>query len=563
MTRRKFDNQFNREVAELRSKTVSREETRPLKPIIEQQTDDVAGLAFRFPAPERALPQQKKELAALEYRSEHQQRSQPGISGKLDGSQWIELDSSTSEQQHQPQQACNVSTAHRPRLVEPTNPDPSAGDSDGDDEKDDTFVIHTSLLIPGKGDPAKDFSVVTGSGKIVYVGLSANLPKNYQQAPSTHVPVLMPGLWDCHVHLIGSDSLSYSAFTLTSQATAGARLARSVHDILMSGFTSVRDLGGYAPEIAMVVNEGTIPGPNIYSAGSALSQTAGHGDTFELPIGFVWSRCGVGYGTGNGDDVACRPLCVADGVDECRKAVRLMIRRGAKVIKMLASGGVLSRDDDPKLQQFSDEELNVIVEEAARMDRIVAAHVHGKAGIMAAIRAGCKTLEHGTYLDEEAVNLMLEKDVMLIATRLIVTEAVKHKDLLGPEQRKKMLETAKYHKKAYGLAIKKGVKCALGTDLGVSIPGQPLSHGSSGAELLYAVEAGMTPLQAIEAATANGPATLGPMAPLSGQIKEGYDADLIGLEKNPIGDMGLFRDVRNITHVWKGGKLFKDTSMYP
>ena len=564
MTRRKVDNQSDREVAELHSKIESHEGSRPLKAIIEQQNDDAAGLASRFSAPERALPQQKKELAALEYRSEYQQESQPGTSGKLDGSQWKQLDSSTSEQQYQPQQAYNVSAAHRPRLVEPINSDPSAADADGDDEEThDTFVIHTSLLIPGIGNPAKDSSVVTGSGKIIYVGLSANLPKKYQKAPSTHVPVLMPGLWDCHVHLIGSDSISYSAFTLTSQATAGARLARSVHDILMSGFTSVRDLGGYAPEIAMVVNEGTIPGPNIYSAGSALSQTAGHGDTFELPIGFVWSRCGVGYGSGNGDDVACRPLCVADGVDECRKAVRLMIRRGAKVIKVLASGGVLSRDDDPKLQQFSDEELNVIVEEAARMDRIVAAHVHGKPGIMAAIRAGCKTLEHGTYLDEEAVDLMLEKDVMLIATRLIVTEGVKHKDLLGPEQRKKMLETAKYHKKAYGLAIKKGVKCALGTDLGVSVPGQPLSHGLSGAELLYAVEAGMTPLQAIEAATANGPATLGPMAPLSGQIKEGYDADLIGLEKNPIDDIGLFRDVKNITHVWKGGKLFKDTSVHP
>jgi imidazolonepropionase-like amidohydrolase len=211
----------------------------------------------------------------------------------------------------------------------------------------------------------------------------------------------------------------------------------------MSGFTSVRDLGGYAPEIAKAVDEGTIPGPNIYSAGSTLSQTAGHGDTFELPIGFVWSRCGVGYGTGNGDDVGCRPLCIADGVDECRKAVRLMIRRGAKIIKVLASGGVLSRDDDPELQQFSDEELKVIVEEAARTNRIVAAHVHGKAGIMAAIKAGCKTLEHGTYLDEEAVDLMVEKDVMLIAMRLIVTEGVKHKELLSPESYKKMLETAK------------------------------------------------------------------------------------------------------------------------
>jgi len=183
--------------------------------------------------------------------------------------------------------------------------------------------------------------------------------------------------------------------------------------------------------------------------------------------------------------------------------------------------------------------------------------VHGKAGIMAAIKAGCKTFEYGTYLDEEAVKLMLEKDVMLVATRLIATEGVKLKDSLSPESYKKMLETAKYHKKAYELAIKKGVKCALGTNLGISVPGTSLSHGSAGVELLYAMEAGMTPLQAIEAATANGPATLGPMAPLSGQIKVGYDADLIGLQKNPIDDIGIFRDVKNVTHVWKGGKQFK------
>jgi imidazolonepropionase-like amidohydrolase len=497
--------------------------------------------------------------------AEHQSNQLPiYVTSEIDRQPDMQLNFSSIEEHHGPH-APSTAPAYRPKLVKPINPDLGASDSlhDNDKEKDDTFVIHTLLLIPGKGEPSKNRTVAIRSGKIIHIGNWTEIPPKYPKAPSSYVPVLMPGLWDCHIHLMGTDSLGYTSFTLINPATAGARLGRSVNDILMSGFTSVRDLGGYAPEIAKVVDEGTIPGPNIYSAGSALSQTAGHGDTFELPIGFVWSRCGVGYGTGNGDDVACRPLCIADGIDECRKAVRLMIRRGAKVIKVLASGGVLSRDDDPKLQQFSDEELKVIVDEAARMNRIVAAHVHGKAGIMAAIKAGCKTLEHGTYLDEEAVDLMLEKDIMLIATRLIVTEGVKHKELLSPESYKKMLETAKYHKKAYGLAIKKGVKCALGTDLGTSVPGTSLSHGSAGAELLYAVEAGMTPLQAIEAATANGPATLGPMAPLSGQIKVGYDADLIGLAKNPIDDIGCLRDVRNVTHVWKGGKLFKDITIHP
>lgn len=146
---------------------------------------------------------------------------------------------------------------------------------------------------------------------------------------------------------------------------------------------------------------------------------------------------------------------------------------------------------------------------------------------------------------------------MLIATRTIVVEATKHLDLIPPASRDKMKETAKYHKQAYELAIKRGVKIALGTDLGVSSPGEPLSHGRSGGELLYAVEAGMTPLEAIEAATANGPLSVGPMAPKTGQIKEGYDADVIALTKDPLEDIGCLRDVRNITHVWKRGELFK------
>ena len=465
-----------------------------------------------------------------------------------------------AEQQLRAQQKLEADQFSTARLVEPMRPDPSAKESndDGKDDDKDTFCICTDLLIPGKGKPTTFSAIVIKSGKIVHVGDQETLPKKYKDVPSTTVPVLMPGMWDCHVHLIGSQTLAFAEFAGMHPATAGARLARSCHDILMSGFTSVRDLGGYGCEVAKVVDEGTIPGPNIYSAGSFISQTAGHGDIFELPVGWVYSRAGVGnFGGSDVGDVASRPMCIADGVEECRKAVRLMIRRGAKVIKVLASGGVLSRDDDPKFQQFSDEELTVIVDEAARFERSVAAHVHGKAGIMAALRAGCKTLEHGTYLDKEAIDLMKEQDVLLVATRAIVIRALKNKELIPPESWKKMEEVAKYHKAAYELAIKSGVKVALGTDTGTSIPGKELSHGTAGSELLHAVEAGMTPLQAIEAATANGPLTLGPQAPLSGQIKVGYDADVIGLSKNPIDDIGILRDVKNVTHVWKRGKQFK------
>ena len=427
-------------------------------------------------------------------------------------------------------------------------------------KKDGTTCIYTDLLIPGRGDPIQNSAAILEKGKIVFVGSQDDIPKKYSTTPKVKVPVLMPGLWDCHTHFSGT-GVGLLDFITPSLATCGARIARSFHDTLMAGFTTVRDVGSFALEASKAVEEGLILGPNVYSAGAAISQTAGHGDVFELPIGWVWRTVGVSVKAA-GDNVGSSMLCLADGVDECRKAIRLQIRRGAKLIKVFASGGVLSRDDDPKLQQFSDEELKVIVDEAGRMNRIVAAHVHGKDGIMAALRAGCRIIEHGTYLDDEAIEVMKEKGVMLVATRTIVVEMSNHADLLGPEQRAKLIQISGVHKLMYEHAVKSGVKCALGTDLGSSMLDEPLTHGRNGGELAYAVEAGMSPLEAIEAATANGPDTLGPMAPKSGQIKVGYDADVIALTGNPLEDINLFREVKNITHVWKAGKLSKGPGVY-
>ena len=441
--------------------------------------------------------------------------------------------------------------------LELSSPKVSEHDADPEEpsKKKGTACICTDLLIPGRGDPTKDAAVIIEEGKVAFAGLQDQIPQKYASIPRVQVPVLMPGLWDCHTHFSGGadDATNYM---LGPAAACGARIARAFYETLMAGFTTIRDVGSYALEASQAVEEGLIYGPNVYCAGACISQTAGHGDSFDVPVGWVWRSIGVGINSG-GDNPGTTMICIADGVDECRKAVRLQIRRGAKLIKVLASGGVMSRDDDPKFQQFSDEELKVMVDEAGRMNRIVAAHVHGKPGILAALRAGVRTLEHGTYLDDECIDIMKEKGVMLIATRYIVAEFMKRLDLLPPKQRAKMITVSEVHRKAYAHAVKSGVKCALGTDLGSSDPRAPLAHGTNGAELAYAVEAGMTPLEAIEAATANGPDTLGPMAPKSGQIKLGYDADLIALAKNPLDDIEVFKDVKNITHVWKGGKLSK------
>lgn len=445
------------------------------------------------------------------------------------------------------------------RSTSPTSDDFVMVDSPlrSDKDTDGAHLINAKLLIPGRGEPIHNGCVVIKKGKIVSVSTQSDISPDFKGLPSTDVPVLMPGLWDCHLHLVGMNSLDVSQTMIGHAALAGARIARSLHDILMSGYTSMREPGGYGCEIAPAVIEGTIVGPNIYSAAAVLSQTAGHGDQFKFPAGMVWQKTTVkSYGGEPGAGYS--PFAIADGIDEVRKAVRLQIRRGAKLIKVCASGGVLSRDDDPEDQEFSDEELKVIVEEAARSKRIVAAHVHGKAGILAALRAGCKTIEHGTYMDDECLALAKEKGVIYVPTRTISALGVDHPELMSPESYKKMLQVSKHHEHAMKLAIKSGITMATGSDIGMSAPvGHPLVHGNSGGEPMYLVKAGMTPLQAIEAATANGPLTLGPQAPLSGMIKEKYDADLIALNHSPLDDISLLKEPKNITHVWKGGKLFK------
>lgn len=427
----------------------------------------------------------------------------------------------------------------------------------------DTHLINTSLLIPGRGKPQKDMSIVIKSGKIHSIQTTSSLSESFSKTiPTTTVPVVLPGLWDCHTHLLGATSFNFSELLTTSPpALAGARISRNVHDILMSGFTSVRDLGGYAIEVSKAIVEGTLVGPNIYSAGAAISQTSGHGDVFDMPSGFVTSCLGVRDTQANAFNPACGPLLLADGEDECRRAVRLLIRRGASCIKVFASGGVLSIADDPLRQQFSDAELRTIVDEANRAGRVVAAHCHGKNGIMAALRAGCHTIEHGTYMDEECISEFKKRNAIYVPTRTVVKLGVDHPELMSPESYRKMLETAKHHEAAYRLAVKSGIKIALGTDLGISVPtSHPMALGNSGGELSYAVtDGGMTALQAIEAATANAPDVLGDlgMAPKSGRIEVGYDADLIALTKDPLDDMAVFKHPKNITHVWKAGELFK------
>ena len=408
--------------------------------------------------------------------------------------------------------------------------------------------IEADVLIPGRGDPLNNGCVVLDGDRISYAGPIESAPRIPSGVKTIRVPVVMPGMWDCHGHLMGLRSASVEELAKTALPVLAARAAKDAERALRAGFTSVRDLVGLGVHLARVVDEGTIPGPHIYGGGAMLSPTAGHGDLHMFPSSYVHALSDAGW-----------YLQVCDGVPECLRGVRNQLRLGAKVIKICASGGVMSEVDHPVHQQFSDEEIRAIVDEAGRADRIVAAHCHGKPGIMAALRAGCRTIEHGSYLDEEAADLLIEKDAILVPTRYIIERLVNLGKSLGvPDYAyRKVVALADEHKKSLQFAIKKGVRIALGTDIWSTGEGTIAPWGDNAQELIRLTEAGMTPLQAIEAGTANGPLTLGPQAPRSGILKEGYDADVIALSKDPVRDIRVFESPDTVTHVWKAGVLSK------
>ena len=302
-------------------------------------------------------------------------------------------------------------------------------------------------------------------------------------------------------------------------------------------------MGGLGLDLVRGIDDGSLVGPHVYAAGSWLSQTGGHGDTHGLPIEWLEAAARAGERFGE--------LC--DGVDACLRAVRLQLRRGAMVIKVHASGGIMSQVDDPIHQQFSNEELHAIVAEATRADRAVAAHCHGKPGIMAALRAGVTTIEHGTYLDEEAADLMRRNGAILVPTRFFIDELLGMLDAIPDYAADKLLAVTDQHQQAMELAVASGVTIATGSDIfaGTTV------YGRNSREIKHLADAGMSILDAIESATANGPRTLGNLAPRSGQLLEGYDPDIIALDANPLDDLTIWGEPDRVTHVWKAGEAVK------
>ncbi len=405
-----------------------------------------------------------------------------------------------------------------------------------------TIRIDADLLIPGRGEPILDGTVILDDTRIAYAGPSVDAPLDAGSA-DVAVPVAMPGLWDCHIHFGTPTPDEFDSTGITPPTVMASRAVDELGRTLDGGVTSVRELGGVGIELAAEIEAGRIRSPHLYGAGGIMSPTAGHADSHSIPLTAVAAM---------GDRYEFL-FNVADGVPGVLKAVRRNLRRDAKVIKICTSGGVMSEVDHWSHQQFSDEEIIAIVEEAGRAERFVAAHAEGKAGIMAALRCGVQTIEHGDEIDDEVIDLMLEKDIILVPTMWITRLLMAMPDEMPENSYRKLAELAEFQDKGLSQAIDAGVRIAMGTDMFVHGP----LYGTNSLEIAHLIGVGMTPLAAIEAATANGPGTLGPQAPHSGQLKEGYDADVIALDFNPLQDTSGWGNPDRVTHVWKAGARVK------
>lgn len=397
-----------------------------------------------------------------------------------------------------------------------------------------TLVRAAHLVDVKTGRVLENQTIVIAGDVIQSIASTAQMPAQPADKVIDLGPLtVLPGLIDVHTHLTGNpdfDPYKELASTPAKETINGVVNARTT---LLAGITSVRNVGadGYTDvDLRDAINSGQIEGPHMLVSGPPLGITGGHCDENLLPVQY--------HVTGDG---------VADGIAQVQHMVRQNIKYGADLIKICATGGVLSKGDDPQASQYTLEEMQAIVADAHRLGRKVAAHAHGAQGILWATRAGVDSIEHGSYINDEAIAEMKKRGTYLVPT-LYLEDWMLAKGNLPAFYHQKMLDVSAVAKANIKRAVEAGVKIAMGTDAAV------YPHGLNAHELdVYVNQLGMTPLAALQTATLNAADLMG-WSQKTGALEPGKWADMIAVEKSPLDDIRTLQDVK---FVMKGGVVYK------
>lgn len=407
-------------------------------------------------------------------------------------------------------------------------------------------LIKNGTLVDGNGGaPVENAAVLLKGTVIEAAGKESEVTPPAEDVTEIDAAggYILPGLIDTHVHLMMEiDSVEKQLTTPFSYRFYKA--VKHMRRTLDSGVTTIRDAAGTDAGVKQAVEDGLVDGPRMQISINALTTTGGHGDD--------WRRSGIdttlhGY-PGN-------PGGICDGKEEVTKKTREVLRAGADIIKVHATGGVMSPTDHPEFTQFSQEELEVMVQEAHyRRGLKVMAHAQGKEGIQNAVRAGIHSIEHGIYIDEETAQMMVEAGTYVVPTLLAplsVLEKAEVDDSVPAYSAQKAREVFEDHKKGIATAYQAGVKIAMGTDAGV------MPHGTNLRELGLMCEAGMTPMESIVATTKTAAECMGWDEEL-GTVEAGKIADVVVTHTNPLQDIRTLEENDNIAAVIKDGALVKD-----